>query len=54
MLKNQVPISNRSQAKISSWSKDGHNAHFWLTYINLKPNHFMKTYINILVIFTIL
>ena len=28
MLKYQVLIIKKSQVKFSSWSKDGHNAHF--------------------------
>ena len=48
-----VPINIKSPVKIIIWSKDGHNAHFWPPYINLKLNMYMQRDINILVIFNI-
>ena len=41
MLKYIVLIIIKPQVKISSWSKDGHIAHFWPPYISskLKPVH---------------
>ena len=49
---NYPVIINKYQVKISSWSKDGHNAHFWRPYINLKPNLCMKPNINTFVMFS--
>ena len=38
MLNYPKPIIDKSQVEISSWSKDGHNAHFWPPYIDLKQS----------------
>ena len=54
MLNYPLPIINKSQVKITGWSKDGHNAHFWPPHINLVLNLCMKPNNNILVIFGIL
>ena len=52
MLNYLVPVINKSQVKINSWSKDDHNSHILPPYINLKLNLRMKPNINILVIST--
>ena len=53
MLNYPIFIINETQVKINSWSKDGHNAHFWTPYIKLKLNIHLKRDINIIVIFNV-
>ena len=35
MLNDPVLIINKPQVKTSSWSKNGHNAHFWPPHIKI-------------------
>ena len=53
MLNYPIIYINTSQVKISKWSKDGHEAHFWPPYTNSKPKMYMKHDMNILFIFSI-
>ena len=42
MLNYPVLITSEPQAKIITWSEDGHNAHLGPPYLNLKPNLCME------------
>ena len=44
MLNFSVPIINETLVEIIIWSEDGHNAHFWPSYINSKPKPVHEAY----------
>ena len=54
MLNHSVITTSKSQVEINIWSKEGHIAHIWSPYINLKPNLCMKPNNTIYVIFSVL